>query len=88
MLRALQYTAPRWGGLGDLAGPTPMEVNGDRFSSANPAGEFIRFGIREHAMAAILNGIALQCPWRPFASTYLVLSDYMRPIFRSESRAG
>ncbi|ANP73536.1 transketolase [Cryobacterium arcticum] len=82
VLRALQGSAPLWGGSADLAGSTTVEVDGDRFSAANPAGEFIRFGIREHAMAAILNGIALQGPWRPFASTYLVFSDYMRPSIR------
>ncbi|WP_104163565.1 transketolase [Cryobacterium sp. N22] len=82
VLRALQGSVPLWGGSADLAGSTTVEVDGDRFSAANPAGEFIRFGIREHAMAAILNGIALQGPWRPFASTYLVFSDYMRPSIR------
>ncbi|WP_120339658.1 transketolase [Cryobacterium soli] len=82
VLRALQGSAPLWGGSADLAGSTTVEVDGARFSAANPAGEFIRFGIREHAMAAILNGIALQGPWRPFASTYLVFSDYMRPSIR------
>ncbi|TFD70527.1 transketolase [Cryobacterium fucosi] len=82
VLRALQGTAPLWGGSADLAGSTTVEVDGARFSAANPGGEFIRFGIREHAMAAILNGIALQGPWRPFASTYLVFSDYMRPSIR------
>jgi len=82
VLRALQGFAPLWGGSADLAGSTTVEVDGERFSAANPEGEFIRFGIREHAMAAILNGIALQGPWRPFASTYLVFSDYMRPSIR------
>ncbi|TFC48347.1 transketolase [Cryobacterium sp. TMT2-17-1] len=82
VLRALQGAVPLWGGSADLAGSTTVEVDGDRFSATNSAGEFIRFGIREHAMAAILNGIALQGPWRPFASTYLVFSDYMRPSIR------
>jgi transketolase len=82
VLRALHGSAPLWGGSADLAGSTTVEVAGERFSAANPAGEFIRFGIREHAMAAILNGIALEGPWRPFASTYLVFSDYMRPSIR------
>ena len=82
VLRALQGSAPLWGGSADLAGSTTVEVDGERFSAANPGGEFIRFGIREHAMAAILNGIALHGPWRPFASTYLVFSDYMRPSIR------
>ncbi|TFD88573.1 transketolase [Cryobacterium lactosi] len=88
VLRALQGQAPLWGGSADLAGSTTVEVDGDRFSAANPAGEFIRFGIREHAMAAILSGIALQGPWRPFASTYLVFSDYMRPSIRLAALMG
>lgn len=88
VLRALQSSAPLWGGSADLAGSTTVEVDGDRFSAQNPAGEFIRFGIREHAMAAILSGIALQGPWRPFASTYLVFSDYMRPSIRLAALMG
>jgi len=82
VLTALQGAAPIWGGSADLAGSTTVEVPGSRFSGSNPGGEFIRFGIREHAMAAILNGIALAGPWRPFGSTYLVFSDYMRPSMR------
>jgi len=74
VLRPLRGSAPLWGGSADLAGSTNVEVDGARFSAANPAGEFIRFGIREHAMAAILNGIALQGPWCPFPSTYLVFT--------------
>ncbi|MCU1405301.1 MAG: transketolase, partial [Glaciihabitans sp.] len=88
VLRALQGSAPLWGGSADLAGSTSVEVDGDRFSAAQPGGEFIRFGIREHAMAAILNGIALQGPWRPFGSTYLVFSDYMRPSIRLAALMG
>ncbi|WP_166352382.1 transketolase [Phytoactinopolyspora limicola] len=71
-----------WGGSADLAASTNVAVDGQRFSAADPAGEFIRFGIREHAMAAILNGIALHGPWRPYGSTYLAFSDYMRPAVR------
>ncbi|MGV8884894.1 MAG: transketolase family protein [Microbacteriaceae bacterium] len=71
-----------WGGSADLAGSTNVAVPGNAVSATNPGGEFIRFGIREHAMAAILNGIALHGPLRPFGSTYLVFSDYMRPSIR------
>jgi transketolase len=81
-LKALQSVSSLWGGSADLAGSTGVEVPGSAVTASNPSGEFIRFGIREHAMAAILNGIAIQGPWRPFASTYLVFSDYMRPSIR------
>lgn len=75
--------APRfWGGSADLSSSTNVAVPGTRFSNAEADGGFIRFGVREHAMAAILSGIALQGPWRPFASTYLVFSDYQRPALR------
>lgn len=82
VLTALQDTIQLWGGSADLSGSTNVSVAGKPFSASNPAGEFIRFGIREHAMAAILSGIALHGPWRPFGSTYLVFSDYMRPSIR------
>lgn len=81
-LKALQNVSSLWGGSADLAGSTGVDVPGSAVTASNPGGEFIRFGIREHAMAAILNGIAIQGPWRPFASTYLVFSDYMRPSIR------
>merc|ERR1719322_1866671 len=50
-------------------------------------GRNLHFGIREHAMGAILNGIAL-CKLRPFASTYLVFSDYMKPTVRMSAMMG
>jgi transketolase len=81
-IKALQNVSSLWGGSADLSGSTGVDVPGFPVTASNPGGEFIRFGIREHAMAAILNGIAIQGPWRPFASTYLVFSDYMRPSIR------
>nr|WP_158542777.1 transketolase [Phytoactinopolyspora halophila] len=78
-------SAPRsrlWGGSADLSGSTNVAVAGKRFSRMNPGGEFVAFGVREHAMAAMLNGVALHGPWRPYGSTYLVFSDYMRPAIR------
>ena len=50
--------------------------------SANPYGRTLHFGVREHAMGAILNGIALHGPTRPYGGTFLVFSDYMRPAVR------
>ncbi len=71
-----------WGGSADLAGSTSVAIPGSPYSALNRAGSFIRFGIREHAMAAIMNGIALYSPWRSYGSTYLVFSDYLRPALR------
>ncbi len=48
----------------------------------NPYGRTLHFGIREHAMGAILNGIALQSLTRPYGGTFLIFSDYMRPAVR------
>lgn len=52
------------------------------FSDENPAGRYIRFGVREHAMGAMCNGIALHGGLRPFGGTFLIFSDYMRPAVR------
>ena len=49
---------------------------------ANPYGRIIHFGIREHAMGAIMNGVALHGLTRPFGGTFLVFSDYMRGAVR------
>jgi transketolase len=49
---------------------------------ANPYGRTLHFGVREHAMGSILNGIALHGPTRPYGGTFLVFSDYMRPAVR------
>ncbi|MGQ9573904.1 MAG: transketolase [Thermoguttaceae bacterium] len=51
------------------------------FSASNPGGRNLHFGIREHAMGAIANGLAL-CGLRPYAATFFVFSDYMRPAVR------
>lgn len=70
------------GGSADLfaANKTYVEGAGD-FSSNNYLGKNIYFGVREHAMGAILNGLAL-CGFRPYGSTFLSFSDYMRPAIR------
>ena len=71
------------GGSADL-GPsnkTDIEGGGD-FSADTPDGRVIHFGIREHGMGGILNGLALHGGIRPFAGTFLIFSDYMRPSIR------
>ena len=73
------------GGSADLAPSTKTTLTfdeaGGAFSAENPAGRNFHFGIREHAMAAALNGLAL-CGLRPFGATFLVFSDYCRPSIR------
>jgi transketolase len=72
-----------WGGSADLAesNNTTIETGGS-FLPDNPYGRVIHFGIREHAMGAILNGIAVDGLTRPFGGTFLVFSDYMKGAVR------
>lgn len=58
------------------------------FSKNNPQGQYIHFGIREHAMAGIMNGIALHGFFRPVGGTFLCFSDYMRPSIRLSALMG
>ncbi|SDL05792.1 transketolase [Arthrobacter sp. ov407] len=88
VIATLQGKVALWGGSADLSGSTNVTVPGEPFSARHPGGGYIRFGIREHAMAAILSGIALHGPWRPFGSTYLAFSDYMRPSIRLAALMG
>jgi transketolase len=71
------------GGSADLApsNKTLIESSTD-FQKHNPAGRNIRFGVREHAMGAIVNGMILHCGLRPYGGTFLVFADYMRPAMR------
>ena len=70
------------GGSADLSSSCKTNLDDlGIFDSSNYKGRNIYFGIREHAMAAIINGMALS-HLRPFASTFLVFSDYMRPAIR------
>lgn len=71
------------GGSADLAGSNKTDIRGGGDLSAdNPGGRIIHFGVREHAMGSILNGMVLHGGIRPFAGTFLVFSDYMRPAMR------
>jgi transketolase len=62
-------------------------VGGEDFSSENLGGRNVFFGVREHAMAAIANGISGDGIFRPLCSTFLVFSDYMRPAIRIAAMA-
>jgi transketolase len=93
VLSALADVLPElWGGSADLAESNNTTMKGaDSFGptsastkewTANPYGRTLHFGVREHAMGSILNGIALAGPTRPYGATFLVFSDYMRPAVR------
>lgn len=79
-----------WGGSSDLAGSNNTSIDGggsflpatSAMEGAHPYGRIIHFGIREHAMGSILNGIALHGLTRAFGGTFAVFSDYMRPAVR------
>ena len=93
VLTALGEVIPElWGGSADLAESNNTTIGGaasfipsEHSTGAwtgNEYGRVLHFGIREHAMAAILNGIVLHGNTRPFAGTFLIFSDYMRPAVR------
>ncbi len=77
------------GGSADLAGSnkTDLEGGGD-FGREAHTGRNIRFGIREHGMGAILNGMALHGGFIPYGGTFLIFSDYMRPSIRLAALMG
>jgi transketolase len=71
------------GGSADLAPSTNTLLKGcDDFQKETPAGRNMRFGVREHAMGSILNGMALYGGLLPYGATFFVFSDYMRPAVR------
>lgn len=84
----LQAGADIVGGSADLGGSTNVRVSASRDIASNDfSGNYINFGVREGAMAAILNGMALS-GLRVFGSTFLVFSDYMRPAMRLSALMG
>lgn len=77
------------GGSADLTPSNNTWFKGaEDFSAANRAGRYIRYGVREHAMAAVMNGIAVSKLVRPYGGTFLVFADYMRPSIRLASLSG
>ena len=73
------------GGSADLAASTKQIISNSIYSHENRSGQSIEFGIREHAMAAVVNGITLHSNLIGYGSTFLVFSDYMRPSIRLAS---
>ena len=93
VLSALAPVLPElWGGSADLAESNLTTMEGEpsfvpvehqtKMWPGNPYGRTLHFGIREHGMGSILNGIALHGGTRPYGGTFLVFSDYMRPAVR------
>ena len=87
--RVAEFTSVLVGGSADLAGSNNTQIKGAGVvgPGADPgsdpfAGSNIHFGIREHAMGAITNGLALDGTFLPFSGTFMVFSDYMRPAIR------
>ncbi|MDA0566362.1 transketolase [Streptomonospora sp. S1-112] len=99
VLSAIAPVLPElWGGSADLAGSNNTTPKGEpsfipeeystKAFSGNRFGRVLHFGIREHGMGAILNGMALHGPTRPYGGTFLVFSDYMRPAVRLAALMG
>jgi transketolase len=99
VLTALAPVLPElWGGSADLAGSNNTTMKGEpsfippghqtRLFPGGRYGRTLHFGIREHAMGAICNGIAVDGLTRPYGGTFLVFSDYMRPAVRLAAMMG
>ena len=99
VINAIAAVMPElWGGSSDLAESNLTTIAGaksfvpEEWSThewtANRYGRVLHFGIREHAMGAILNGITLSGHTRPFGGTFLIFSDYMRPAVRLAALMG
>ncbi|MDR2254707.1 MAG: transketolase [Arthrobacter sp.] len=87
-----------WGGSADLAGSNNTTIEGAKSFNpvewttkswnADPAGRVLHFGIREHAAAAIVNGIVTSSTTRAYSGTFLIFSDYQRPAIRLSALMG
>ena len=92
VLQVLAQKLPElWGGSADLTESNSTALKGATVALpevrespivAGPEGRYVHFGVREHAMAAALNGAALSGLLRPFGGTFLIFSDYQRPAIR------
>jgi transketolase len=90
--QAINAIAPKLpalvGGSADLAESNLTDITGGGDLTATEAGRTLRFGVREHGMGAISNGLAAHGGLRPFCATFLVFSDYMRPSVRLAALMG
>jgi len=88
-IQALATHVPElFGGAADLSESNLTDIKGEPNFSAEEAGRNLRFGVREHAMGAIANGIAYHGGFIPYCATFLTFSDYMRGSVRLASLAG
>jgi transketolase len=96
---ALQVMAKKlpeiWGGSADLTESNQTGLKGELAAAptfqegvAGPQGRYVHFGVREHAMAAAINGVALGKLLRPFGGTFLIFSDYQKPAIRLSALMG
>ncbi len=77
------------GGSADLAGSNLTMIKGaPTYAAASPGGRNFNFGIREHAMGAVLNGLNLHGAWRAYGATFLQFADYMRATIRLAALMG
>ncbi|WP_457654644.1 transketolase [Rhodocaloribacter sp.] len=90
VLDALAPAVPHLlGGSADLSGSNKTRPAGASFLTRDDfSGRYVHYGVREHAMGAIMNGIALHGGFLPFGGTFLVFSDYMRPAVRMAALMG
>jgi transketolase len=78
-----------FGGSADLAPSNKTEIKGEEdFQAASYTGQNLRFGVREHGMAGIMNGMALHGGIIPYGGTFLIFSEYMRPSIRLAALMG
>lgn len=77
------------GGSADLTGSNKTRTKSvEDFSPENPSGRYVYYGVREHAMAAMMNGMALHGGILPYGGTFFVFTDYMRPAMRMAALMG
>ncbi len=82
-LEKLVAAFPMVGGSADLTGSNNTKVKASSvFDAKNPSGNYINYGVREHGMAAIMNGLALHGGIIPYSGTFMQFADYMRPAIR------
>ncbi len=91
--KVLDYLAPLitglMGGSADLTPSNKTQAKGETgYSPENPTGRYIHYGVREHGMAAIMNGLALHGGVIPFGGTFFVFTDYMRAAMRMSALMG
>ena len=90
VLRAAAGAIPTLlGGSADLGGSNKTDIpGGGDLLADSPGGRIIHFGVREHAMGAVMNGMSLHGGVHPFGGTFLIFSDYMRPAIRLAALMG